>query len=224
MSARSYTRRQLMMDEVKAKPYISDGLVFHMDGADCNGTTWPARVGNVTYTLNGGTADGVGVTFNSGTNSQYASGSSTPEGIKGTVGTIEVCAYRRSARGTTYPEILFISSKIPNIQYVVHQSGDYVAISNRNTDPTPRAPINGKTVGKFTHSCNAVRTCYNGTMVTVGSTTYLTNQANYIGGNGSSGAFKGTIYQIRIYNRQLTEAEMKWNQQQDAKRYGITLG
>jgi hypothetical protein len=82
-------------------------------------------------------------------------------------------------------------------------------------------PINGKKLEKFTHSCNAARSCYNGTMVEVGSNTYSVEQANRIAGNKGGNNFKGTIYQIRIYNRQLSEAEMKFNQEQDRKKYGI---
>ena len=110
---------------------------------------------------------------------------------------------------------------LPAIQYVVDGSGTFVYISNRSNAPAPKMPISGKTLGKFTHSCNAARSCYNGTMVAVGSNTYSVEQANRIAGNGSTQPFKGTIYQIRIYNRQLSEAEMKWNQDQDRKRYGI---
>jgi hypothetical protein len=148
-------------------------------------------------------------------------GNKTLKVINPNVGTIEVCAWRRSSRPNPWKEFLYITAGIPAIQYVVNGSGTFVYISNRQTAPAPRMPINGKKLEKFTHSCNAARSCYNGTMVEVGSNTYSTEQANYIAGNGSTQPFKGTIYQIRIYNRQLSEAEMKWNQEQDRKIYGI---
>ena len=202
-------------------PYISDGLVFHLDGEDATDTVWTDRVAGIVYTLQGASADGKGVTFSSGNNTGRGVGDKNLAAISPNVGTIEVCAWRRSARSSNYHEIIYTTKSLPAIQYFVDKSGTYVSISNRNTAPAPRMPISGKTLGKFTHSCNAARSCYNGTMVEVGSNTYTTNQVNYIAGSGSSNNFKGTIYQIRIYNRQLSEAEMKFNQEQDRKKYGI---
>lgn len=222
MSARSYTRRQLMADIVGIKPYISNGLVFHLDGADATNTTWTDRVAGIVYTLQGASADGKGVTFSSGNdNTGMGTGNKSLTVINPNVGTIEVCAWRRSSRPNPWKEFLYITAGLPAIQYVVAGDGTYVFISNRSNAPAPRMPISGKTLGKFTHSCNAARSCYNGTMVAVGSNTYSVEQANRIAGNGSTQPFKGTIYQIRIYNRQLSEAEMKYNQEQDRKRYGI---
>ncbi|MBR4926430.1 MAG: hypothetical protein IKZ61_11910 [Prevotella sp.] len=214
---RYYTRRNLMMEDSKVKPYIQDGLVFHLDGADSDGKTWVDRVAGIIYTRSEGTADGKGVTFNMGAGA-YMVGNKSIATISPNAGTIEVCAYRRGTTNSVTDEVLYATSGMPAIHYDVDKSGTFVTISNRNSGPAPRAPISGKGVGKFTHSCCAARTCYNGTMAAVGSQTYKTQQANRVGIS-----FKGDIYQIRIYNRQLTEAEMRWNQIQDAKRYGIAL-
>ena len=79
-------------------------------------------------------------------------------------------------------------------------------------------------VGKFTHSLRATLHYYNGTKMTTTSSTVVTNTGTimYVGGNvGGNQGFNGIIYQVRIYNRLLTEDEIKWNQEQDRKRYGI---
>lgn len=55
-------------------------------------------------------------------------------------------------------------------------------------------------------------------------TASVASSSNIIGGSGINGAtnpFTGTIYAIRIYNRQLTLTEMKHNQREDVKRYNL---
>lgn len=59
----------------------------------------------------------------------------------------------------------------------------------------------------------------------VGSVTASSNNTiGACGTNGGSNPFSGKIYAIRIYNRQLTVTEMKHNQQEDVKRYGVLIG
>ena len=64
---------------------------------------------------------------------------------------------------------------------------------------------------------------------TAHSTSYSKNQTGitYLGANrfsldgNVSGFYNGKIHAIRIYNRKLTEAEIKANQANDATYYGI---
>jgi hypothetical protein len=104
-------------------PYISDGLVFHLDGADATDTTWTDRVAGIVYTLQGASADGKGVTFSSGNdNTGQGTGNKALTVINPNVGTIEVCAWRRSQRGSSWKEFLYITAGLPAIQYVVDGS------------------------------------------------------------------------------------------------------
>ena len=217
-----YTRRQLMMEEARVKPYISDGLVFHLDGADATDTTWVDRVAGVIFTLTGATPNGKGVVFNTTRKNDVAVPNSIPTSISsvnGNNGTIEVCAYRSISAAT---ECLYTTNRY-SIQYVV--DGDHIALSSSNATASysPRAPLpNGREIGLFMHSCNANINCYNGMAVTPGSKTYKTMYDYRVGNNAARAIpFRGTIYQIRIYNRQLSLEEMRFNQEQDRKRYGI---
>lgn len=223
-----YTRRQLMMEEARVKPYISDGLVFHLDGADATDTTWVDRIGGKVFTLHNARINGEGVIFH--TTAYFAAGASyasasTMHNVTPTAGTIEICAYRTGIRASNEPEHIVFGGTTNRIVYVVASNGTYVVISNNNTNNAPRALINGRTLEKFTHSINAARHVYNGQLGELGA-----NIANVRSGYVQIGcrtdghyAFEGIVYQVRIYNRQLTEEEMKWNQEQDRKRYGITF-
>lgn len=226
--ARSYTRRQLMMDVVAVKPYISNGLVMHFDGADFDGTTtWNSRVGGFVATKAGSgsivkTSDG-GVEFVGGSsaNNPRCFTINKVVNVANTVGTIEICAYRK-AKSTAFIETILDWGTINNISYKINGNQTAVMISNY-TSNSPSAPITYD-VGKFTHSINNDRQVWNGQNKALGANGNLARGGNTIGGrNNGSGQwnFIGVIYQIRIYNRKLSEAEMKWNQEQDRKRYGI---
>lgn len=214
MSARSYTRRQLMADTVLPKPYISEGLVFHLDGADATDTTWVDRIGGNTFTNWGSaTHDGKGVL---GTYS-----SSVTLGVSNNAGTIEVCGEIVSSRGSLSLSEFIVRDKthLTGINYILkpQETSPYVDISSRaNYSPAPRA-YRSVNIGKFTHSINKERQVFNGTLGELGANSgTITNASNSFVGNS-----KVRIYQVRIYNRRLTEAEMKYNQEQDRKKYGI---
>lgn len=221
MGARYYSRRELMMDTVAVKPYISNGLVFHLDGADATDTTWVDRVAGVIFTLTGATPNGKGVVFNTTRKNDVAVPNSIPTSISsvnGNNGTIEVCAYRSISAAT---ECLYTTNRY-SIQYVVDGNNVALSSSNITASYSPRAPLpNGREIGLFMHSCNANINCYNGMAVTPGSKTYKTMYEYRVGNNAARTIpFRGTIYQIRIYNRQLSLEEMRFNQEQDRKRYG----
>lgn len=214
MSARSYTRRQLMMDIVGIKPYISNGLVFHLDGADATDTTWVDRIGGNTFTnVGSATHNGKGVL---GTYS-----SSVTLGVSNNAGTIEVCGEIVSSWGGADNSIFIVRDKtyLTGINYILkpRTTPPYVDISSHsNYSPAPRA-YRSVNIGKFTHSINRERQVFNGTLGELGANSGSPTNAN----NSYVGHSKVRIYQVRIYNRRLTEAEMKYNQEQDRKKYGI---
>lgn len=211
--ARSYTRRQLMADTVLPKPYISDGLVFHLDGADATDTTWVDRIGGNTFTNDGSaTHDGKSV------RGSYSS--PTAIGVRRNVGTIEVCGEIVSSWGSADNNAFLVRDKdhIYGLNYILRprETSPYAHISSRNTIQAPRS-YRSVGIGKFTHSLNIERHVFNGTLGTLGGNTYNTTNAS----SSFVGHYKVRIYQVRIYNRLLTEAEMKYNQEQDRKKYGI---
>jgi hypothetical protein len=195
-------------------PYISDGLVFHLDGADATDTTWVDRIGGNTFTNEGSaTHDGKGVR---GTYS-----SPVTLGVTNNAGTIEVCGEIVSSWGSLSLSEFIVRDKthITGINYILKPTNNppYVDISSRsNYSPAPRAYRSNNT-GKFTHSINRERQVFNGTLGELGANSGTTTNAS----NSFVGNSKVRIYQVRIYNRRLTEAEMKYNQEQDRKKYGI---
>ncbi len=211
-----YSRRQFMMEEARVKPYISDGLVFHLDGADATDTTWVDRIGGNTFTnIGSATHDGNGVL---GTYS-----SPITLGVTNSAGTIEVCGEIVSSWHSlgAYEFIVRDKTHLTGINYILITTSNppFVEISSRgNYSPAPRA-YRSANIGKFTHSINRERHVFNGTLGELGGNDGITTNVSmsYIGNS------KVRIYQVRIYNRRLTEAEMKFNQEQDRKRYGITF-
>ena len=53
-----------------------------------------------------------------------------------------------------------------------------------------------------------------------GVSDYISQKVTGVGKTSSNPGMLGTIYAIRIYNKQLTLAEMQFNQDIDLKRFG----
>ena len=62
---------------------------------------------------------------------------------------------------------------------------------------------------------------FNDTYVSPATGSNFVIGGNPLAGAGAQTQFKGTIYCIRIYNRALTEEEIKQNYEIDKQRYGI---
>lgn len=212
MSIKVYSRRQLMIDTAAIKPYISNGLVFHLDGADATTTSWVDRVNNVTFDMYNVTCDGKGVYFN-GSNSYGHSSTTVVYDYR--TSTIEVVIRRTQASGFVFQAI--------NSNAIVYISGAgniNFSFGAKRPNVTANMQLN-KTV---THSINFDRNYLNGTQYafTTADSWGRQGTGTDIGrrGNGTY-YFKGYMYQIRIYNRKLSDAEILFNQEQDRKKYGI---
>ena len=62
---------------------------------------------------------------------------------------------------------------------------------------------------------------YDNNMVKPATGTTFVLGGNPLAGAGAETTFKGTIYCVRVYNRALTEEELKENFKVDQQRYGI---
>lgn len=203
-----------MADVVAIKPYISNGLVFHLDGADATTTSWVDRKGGISFTMSNITlVDKGGVRFKGNANSKGQS--STVFDSNYLSSTIEVVAYKYASSG-----FVLDTSAGTGICYL--QGGSYVAFTHA---PYKRSAISTQGLNKiFTHSINNDREIFNGSNYnfTTNDTWGRQSTGTFLGirGNGAY-PLNGIIYQIRIYNRKLSEAEILFNQEQDRKRYGI---
>ena len=71
--------------------YITDNLVFHLDGIDCNSSTWVDKINGVTFNMYNITKNWQGVYFNG--SSSYGSSSSVIN-YNYSSSTIEVVLYK----------------------------------------------------------------------------------------------------------------------------------
>lgn len=206
--------------------YIKNGLVLYLDGADCNGTTWVDRARGKVFTLHNASIDGQGVVFNTTAGKpSYAQCTADAIAVTPTAGTIEVCAYRRAVIAAE-GEYVVHTGTINRLCYVTNKARTGVAITTNNTNNAPFVNENTGKREKFVHSINSARHYYNGVVGTFGSNATANRYGNgaFIGCRSDGHfAFQGTVYQVRIYNRQLTEEEILHNQSIDAEKYGITL-
>jgi hypothetical protein len=209
-----YSRRQLMMDTVAIKPYISNGLVFHLDGVDATTTSWVDRIGGVVFNMSNVVCDGKGVYFK-GATSSYGHSSTTVFSLWSN-STIEVVIHKTQASGFVFQSIGNSIAYIGGADYVNYTHG----VSHKRSAITGNMQLN-KTI---THSINNDIEFFNGRQYGFSSADTWGNQGNgtWLGIRaGNSYQMKGYIYQIRIYNRKLSATEILFNQDQDRKKYGI---
>lgn len=199
------------------KPYISDGLVFHLDGEDYDDVnkTWTDRIQNIVFPMtNSAISDDElgGVYFNGNT---YGGLSDIPLVPLNSTHTIEVVY---DSKGTTGGSIFSINNG-NRINYVRSNK----TVWRKTGSEVTLVPEN---LGKATHALTSSLSIFNGKSLgyTTGTTYYNngTSTQVYIGAsNRNAMRMIGNVYQIRIYNRKLTGEEILYNQEQDRKRYGI---
>lgn len=228
-------RRMMAMSKKEpfVNPYITDGLVLHLDGIEKGSTpdAWTDLINGIVFTKKAG-----GVTFNSD-NVQFGGSSNnalhnltTYDFARSTVGTIEVC-YRDIAT-SGFSTVFYTYAEGASTGTICFQfvGGNRVSFSTGNASSRPH---NGAWTAESTgtYSVSNARAYQNG--INKGYTsdkTYITKTivGTIIGcsGRASSTYFdplNGKIHSIRIYNRQLTEEEILHNQAIDNTRFHLGL-
>ncbi len=198
--------------------YITDGLIFHLDGIDKGGTAnaWTDLVsgmvltGTATFSDNGVTFDGVNVLH---------SDTELPQDSAEPLFTVEICCSDVSTKG-----IVFASrTHIPVTAVCVNLStGQFFNANAVNSIPSAVIPQT------FTCSVNATSRLLNGMLVTgYGNMNAWSNGGTNVGGrkwpNSNTNGIIGTVHSIRVYNRRLTEEEMLHNQVIDMKRFNLNI-
>ena len=205
--------------DVVPEGYVTDGLVFFLDGLlkEEGNTTWTDIVMQKTFTLENCTVSAKhGVTFTESSRA-YIDGFITSDEANET--------------------IEFAVSKLGNNQCIFEQCkngtnlGICAALGSSSGLTCWFNGTNGKLyrggggTSYVRESANRTTCVKNGTEITntgSNSYSYTANDKTYIGSrHGVSMIYTGTIYTIRIYNRHLTVAEMQQNQAVDATRYSI---
>lgn len=225
-------RRMMAMSKKEpfVNPYITDGLVLHLDGIEKGSTpdAWTDLINGVVFTKRAG-----GVTFNSD-NVQFGSGSNNclqntttyDFGSSYTI-TIELC-YRdipTSGDRTAFYAYGTTSHSV-SLQF---RGGNRVAYSVGNGTPPNNGNWTAETTG--TYSVSTALAMQNG--VNMGFSTNKNYISRYfvgsiVGGGGRSAStvydcLNGKIHSLRIYNRHLTEEEVLHNQAIDNTRFHLGL-
>ena len=216
-------RRRLMMANSGAKPitpYISDGLVFWLDGIDKGRVqgAWRDLVGHYLFKIvNGVTAIEDGFVF--ANPHEMMRNANAGIDIPYEEGTIEVvCSYSSGTAFIWQPGVnysmcfCFYGNRIG----FAHQYG------SQNLYSIPTDKRDASTI--CTYSVTALDGYINmETMPVNGKTYFGINTRATIGSRGNRDMYYGTIKSIRIYSRQLTYAERLANAQVDNERFNLGL-
>lgn len=222
-------RRYLMIDSGGGNPadsYIQNGLVFQLDGIDKGSNTgyWTDRKGGITFPISGAASSGADhVSFDG---SGYITGSATisPSFTYDSL-TIEVaCTYDRHTTGN---RVVIICNVAPNFAFGFANAHKDIRCSSGVNMPTwSLTDLSAMKVYSITsdHALANINVS-----LTKGSNGSFNNSSGNIEIGGRSynntSMYLGDVYAIRIYDRQLTLAEMAFNQAIDNERFnlGITV-
>lgn len=212
----SQLRRRQFGGKVSNDDYITDGLVFHLDCADATTTEWVDKVGGYVFSLNGVSLDDTkgGVVF-----SQGAYGVHIGTGPFTASQYIIEAVFKFNDNPVNPNQGVFTNQindgiALGTYQYKIWTSigtqkalWDYISNNDTHTisvNPNTSCYINKTAQGK-------------GNLDSFGKA----NKADmYIGCRALNAyPFNGVIYQIRIYDRALTEEEILHNQDIDMRRY-----
>lgn len=201
-------RRRMMMAAAEPK-YIQNGLVLHLDGLNpgsADGSTWVDLVSGHIFTNHGAVMNSDSFSFD-GTAWMENSSFTSPAPNYGTIEVVYDLDF------TNYTRIF-----CPNGRTrlgLIHRNRLFAGFGNNYT-------YTGET-GKGSISVQRYRAYENGQALTAGSTGGLTGEpsVNTISTSNGFEPVIGKIYAIRIYNRQLTEAEVMHNLSIDLARYDV---
>lgn len=209
--------QQLTVNQAAGGPqYVTDGLVFWLDGIDKGGTTaWVEKINNYSFENHGATFNTDHVYFDGVDDYMSSSGAATYAN-SANIYTIEV-VYEKEANGIIYQP----KSGRYMIAFGFNADGRVIWQSGRGQRPLYNAPSSGSA------SISAERAIANGTAMTSTGTSYISraDSSSYIGRRNAADGdyFKGKVFSIRIYNRNLSEAEVLANLAVDNQRFNLGL-
>ena len=197
-----------------ADAYVQDGLVFQLDGIDKGNVegAWVDRKAGRQFTLNNCIVNSDNIEFN-GTDSEAVYNQLLDFG---TTTTVEVVFIKEKNPGTIISsgdKVQLIAVYTTSGQKYRFFSGNQVTgqtFPDTTTIHTLSIPTSGRPILDQIAQPKTYKSFY--------SKSDTTN--TYVGGNPSY--LKGKIYSIRIYNRNLTSAEMLKNQMIDIERFNIS--
>lgn len=196
--------------------YVTDGLVLRLDGIDKgpDSTAWVDLVDGYSFANNGAVFNSDHIYLNG---SSYLEGSATPLFPTTNIGTIEAVYEREADYGT------IIMAPAGSNQVALGNIKGYGLLwsAGLNRPKYSDMPSFGSV------SISLARALGNGVALTQNGSSYMgsgpASTPAYIGRRHNGHYFTGKIYSIRIYNRQLTEAEVLSNLAVDNERFNLGL-
>lgn len=216
--AKAYLGDNLVYQKTGAQTgYVTSGLVFHLDGEDATTAQWVDRVGGIAFTMNNVTLDGNGgVVFNgSSSYGNYPNNLDFPSSSH----TIEITLNKTNQ---TSLQVAFMINASNMVAFGFSSGSDYII--TKSGDSNVRETWNTGS-GLHTYSVTNSTAYKDKAVMTQRSmdTWYLRTGGTFVGSRSADNAFfKGTIYQIRVYNRALTADEILHNHAIDISKYNIT--
>ena len=225
----SWLRRRMMAnvgggEQYDADSYIQNGLVFQLDGIDKgnDATKWIDRKGGIGFPYIAATSE-VQTDSVHFTGSGYLTGDGliTPSFAYDSL-TIEVACTYDTRLGLTH--VVLVCNVAPNFAFGWYSLNTLRCSSGLSK---PVWSTSDMTVLK-TYSITSDHSLANiNVSLTAGRATLFPNDSGAIelGGrsSNSTSGYSGDVYAIRIYNRQLTLAEMAFNQAIDNERFNLGI-
>lgn len=214
--------RRKMMGASVGEEYITDGLVFHLDGIN-KGTTDPTKwvdlVGGVIFTNDGAINEATYWQFDNTMSTFYGLRNDDELSFPFSTHTIEVCIDKAKASG-----VVFVSKTRDNIAFGMDGNNIVWTMSTRRNIWFAANTSLGVHTFSISSEIALQDARYN---LTKNSNTDAWNLSAFNGigyrSNNANFQFNGKIFAIRIYNRLLTEDEMRHNQRVDNERFDLGL-
>ena len=209
--------------------YVQNGLFLLLDGKNKGGTNgvWKTVAGTWTgysFTNYGATFNKDHVYFDGVNDYLRCSSMGTVSNLPSrTGGTIEV-VYENENLGTAMG-VIFIPKTVSKIAAAVDSAKYFLYCADNTSARNYVCPIVSSS--KASVSVSSARAYENGTAISRSSDKKYLNGISsnyyYIGRNSNGNYFKGKIYSIRIYNRQLSQSEVLQNLAVDNLRFNLGL-
>ena len=215
--AKAYLGDNLVYQKTGAQTgYVTSGLVFHLDGADATTSAWVDKIGGIEFTMHNVTLDGKGgVVFNGSAYGNYPDTLDFPSSTH----TIEVVLNKTETGGL---QVAFMINASDKVTFGFSSGGDYIVTKSGNSNYRATWTTGS---GLATYSISNSYAYKNCALMSQRSadTWFLRTGGTFVGSRSVDNAFfKGTIYQIRVYNRALTANEILHNHAIDISKYNIT--
>ena len=225
----------LSVSAASTSSYVQDGLIACWDGIENAGagvhdggaTVWKDVKGGYEFSLTGVTVDADRMTFagNASSYGMLSSNDTVSTFVAAKNGTLEIVYAARTAPGT---QVMLQSSNSSGMAFGMNDSTTLLPNTSSSNSSRPKYTFNSGTTTNSVavrYSAGVSASVFaNGSAASSSGSDYwwYPEPETYIGVRSNKKAFfPGSIYCIRLYSRQLTDAEIAANQNVDQLRFMV---